>query len=61
MSRLGKSAVTHGELLSMDELVTRVDAITLGDVHALAQKLFSGPQVLAMIAPLDAEDVAHLL
>ena len=61
MSRLGKSAVTNGQLLSMDELVERVDAITGEDVQALAQRLFSGPQVLAMIAPLDAEDVAHLM
>ncbi len=61
MSRLGKSAVTKGELLSMDELVERIDAVTGDDVRALADRLFSGPQVLAMIAPLDAEDVAHLL
>ncbi len=61
MSRLGKSAVTNGELLSMDELVERVDAVTGDDVRSLADTLFSGPKVLAMIAPLDAEDVAHLL
>lgn len=60
MSRLGKSAVTNGELLSTDELVARVDAVTSDDIHRLAEKLFSGPEVLAMIAPLDAEDIAHL-
>ncbi|KAF0207644.1 MAG: processing [Actinobacteria bacterium] len=61
MSRLGKSEVTNGEILSLDELVSRVDAVTGDDVRDLAQRLFSGPRVLAMIAPLDAEDVAHLL
>jgi predicted Zn-dependent peptidase len=61
MSRLGKSEVTNGEILSLDELVERVDAVTGDDVRNLAQRLFSGPRVLAMIAPLDAEDVAHLL
>lgn len=61
MSRLGKSEVTNGQILSLDELVERVDAVTGDDVRELAQRLFSGPRVLAMIAPLDAEDVAHLL
>lgn len=59
MSRLGKSAVTDTEILSVDELIARVDAVTPGDVHALAQRLFGQPKTIAMIAPLDADVVAE--
>jgi predicted Zn-dependent peptidase len=39
MSRLGKALVTHAELLSLDELVERIDAVTADDVAALAGEL----------------------
>lgn len=61
MSRLGKSEVTGGELLSVDELVSRIDAITRDDVVRVAGELFDGGRVLALIGPHDADDVRHLL
>lgn len=61
MTRLGKSAATDTEILSTDELIARVDAVTAIDVHGLAQKLFSQPKTLAMIAPLHADAVADLV
>ena len=39
MSRLGKSLITDTELLSLDELVARVEAVTADDVAALAAEL----------------------
>ena len=39
MSRLGKSLITDTELLSLDELVARVEAVTADDVAALAADL----------------------
>jgi predicted Zn-dependent peptidase len=39
MSRLGKSLVTGTELLSLDDLVERVDAVTADDVAAVAAEL----------------------
>jgi len=61
MTRLGKSEVTQSELLSTDELVARVDAVTADDVHVLAARLFSQPQVLTMIAPFSRDDMSDLL
>ncbi len=61
MTRLGKNEVTQGECLSMDELVERVDAVTGKDVSELSARLFGAGQVLTMVAPFDAADVAHLL
>lgn len=61
MSRLGKSAVTGTEILSVDELVARIDAVTPSDVHTLALTLFGQPKTIAMIAPLDADAVAEFV
>lgn len=57
MSRLGKSELVNGEILSVDELVARVDAVTLEDVSRVARDLFR-PQsrVLAVIGPLTEND-----
>ncbi len=41
MSRLGKSLVTGTELLELEELIARIDAVTADDVAALAADLLS--------------------
>ena len=40
MTRLGSSVLTGVPLLSVDELIERVDAVTLADLEALAAELF---------------------
>lgn len=61
MTRLGKALATNGELLSLDEIVERIDAVTADDVLALARRLFDGNHALAVIAPFGEDAVAHLL
>jgi predicted Zn-dependent peptidase len=51
MSRIGKAELVQDELLSIDEVLRRVDAVTLEDVRALAHELFARPQVLAIVGP----------
>ncbi|WP_019876505.1 M16 family metallopeptidase [Sporichthya polymorpha] len=53
MGRLGKSELVYGELLPVDEILDRVDAITLDDVAALAADLLDRPETLAVIGPFD--------
>ena len=60
MTRLGKNAVTGGELLSVDEVVERIDAVSLDDIARVADEVLSGQRVLALIGPHSADDVAHL-
>lgn len=55
MSRLGKSELVYGELLSVDDLVARVDAITLDDVRQVATDLLSGAMTLAVVGPFDED------
>jgi predicted Zn-dependent peptidase len=57
MTRLGKNEITHGECLSVDELVARVDAVTAQHVAALADRLLSASSTLAVISPLAASEV----
>ncbi len=60
MTRLGKNSVTGGEMLSVDELVERVNRVSQRDVIRVAEEIFSAERALALIGPYTAEDVAHL-
>jgi predicted Zn-dependent peptidase len=55
MSRLGKSLVTESELLELDELIRRIDAVTADDVAALAGDLLALDRLSAAgIGPSEA-------
>jgi len=58
MTRLGKSELTHGEILSIDELIKRVDAVKASDVQRLAQQIFTpNNMVLTVIGPVKEEEI----
>ena len=61
MTRLGKTIVTDGELLSLDEIIERVSVVTAPEIQTLAQRMFDGNHALAIIAPFGDEAVADLL
>jgi predicted Zn-dependent peptidase len=56
MNRLGASVLTGVPLLSVDELVERLDAVTVQDVHDLARDLYAPAQLSAAAIGTD-EDV----
>ncbi|WP_460829403.1 M16 family metallopeptidase [Nocardioides hungaricus] len=51
MSRLGKAELVHDELLSIDEVMDRIDAVTLEDVRSVAAHVFARPEILAVVGP----------
>jgi predicted Zn-dependent peptidase len=51
MSRIGKAELVYDELLSIDEVLARVEAVTVEDVKALAAQLFAQPEILAVVGP----------
>jgi predicted Zn-dependent peptidase len=53
MSRLAKSELLYGDLMGVDELLARVDAVTLDEVNTLAAELLSQPMSLAVVGPFD--------
>jgi predicted Zn-dependent peptidase len=53
MSRLAKSELLYGELMSVDELLARVDAVSRDEVAAVAAGLLAQPMSLAVVGPFD--------
>lgn len=51
MTRLGEVELFQDRLLSLDEVLARLDAVTLDDVNGLAAELFSRPETLAVVGP----------
>ena len=58
MSRLGKSEISHGEILSVNQVLRRIDAVTLEDARAAAKRVLSQPLSLAVLGPFDRKDIA---
>ncbi|WP_129336795.1 M16 family metallopeptidase [Cellulomonas endophytica] len=52
MSRLGKAELVHGELLSVDESLTRVREVTGREVQELAAELLGRPRTVVRVGPL---------
>jgi predicted Zn-dependent peptidase len=53
MSRLAKSELLYGDLMTVDELLRRVDTVTREDINAVAAELLSQPMSLAVVGPFD--------
>ncbi|MET8148079.1 pitrilysin family protein [Actinoplanes sp. NPDC049668] len=59
MSRLAKSELLHGDLMGVDELLARVDEVTLDEVNLLAADLLKRPMSLAVVGPFDESAFAN--
>jgi predicted Zn-dependent peptidase len=57
MGRLGRSLVTRDEIVSIDEQVARLRAVTLDDAARVAKRVFGGARTLAVIGPVDEDAV----
>jgi predicted Zn-dependent peptidase len=55
MARIGKSVLFETELLTLDEMIARVDAVDMDDVTALARELYA-PELLAAAAIAPSEE-----
>jgi predicted Zn-dependent peptidase len=53
MTRIAKSELHDDPLLSIDELLSRVDAVTGEDIRSVARDLLAAPATLAVIGPFD--------
>jgi predicted Zn-dependent peptidase len=51
MSRIGKAELVHDELLSIDEVIDRIDAVTLEEVGDIAAEVLGRPEILAVVGP----------
>jgi predicted Zn-dependent peptidase len=53
MSRIGKSELVYGELLSVDDVLARIQDVTLDDVRGVAATVLAAKPTLAVIGPFD--------
>ena len=51
MSRLGKSEIAQGEILSVNETLKRLDRVTLQDARRVAERVLSQPLTLTVLGP----------
>jgi predicted Zn-dependent peptidase len=58
MTRLGKSEVVPGGLRTIDQTLAAIDAVTIDEVHAVAQDVLGAAATLAVIGP--AKGLARL-
>ncbi len=56
MSRIGKSELAFGEILGVDELIERMDAVTPDQVAELAADLLARPRCLTVVGPFGEHD-----
>jgi predicted Zn-dependent peptidase len=60
MSRLGRSEITLGEFVDLDESLRRLAAVTADDVRALAAELAERPLSIAAVGTVDASHFSGL-
>ena len=54
MTRIGKSELVSGEVLTVDGVLARIEAVTDDDVRTVAADLFDRPRSLAVVGPFEA-------
>jgi predicted Zn-dependent peptidase len=61
MTRIAKAELVYGELRTVDEILHRIDAVTLDDVTRLAADLYAGTPALTVMGPFDENSTAFTL
>jgi predicted Zn-dependent peptidase len=59
MSRIGKGELVYGDVLDVDELLGRIDAVSVDDVRSIASELLARPMSLGVIGPFDGHDFSE--
>ena len=56
MSRIGAGMLLHGEVLAVDDVLARVEALTSEEIHDAARVLVAAPRTLSVVGPFDESD-----
>jgi len=55
MSRIGSSLLLHGQVLEVDEVLAKVDAVSVDDVATVAAALVTETRTLSVVGPFDPD------
>jgi predicted Zn-dependent peptidase len=58
MSRVGKSEISHGEILTVNQILKRIDVVTLEAARQAADRVLSQPMSLTVIGPFGKDALA---
>jgi len=58
MVRMGRAEVTDTEVLSADDVIARLNAVTMDDLKRVAARVLSAPTTVAIVGPYDEREVA---
>jgi len=61
MSRIGKSEIAHGEILTVSQALRRVEDVTLDDARRVAKRVLSQPMTLTVLGPFAKRDLAGVM
>ena len=61
MTRLGRSEITELEHYSIDDVVRRIEAVSLDDVQSVAGDLYRGPYVLGAVGPFEQGELEEYI
>ncbi len=56
MTRIGKSELVYPKLEAVDEILARIEAVTLDEVRDVANAILAQPKALAVVGPYDDAD-----
>jgi predicted Zn-dependent peptidase len=56
MGRIGAAQLLYHEVVSVDEVLARIESVTLDDVREVAAELAAAPRTLSVVGPFDATD-----
>ncbi|HET6810482.1 MAG TPA: pitrilysin family protein [Acidimicrobiales bacterium] len=56
MSRVARSELLHGEVIDVDDVLARIEAVTADDVDRVAARVLGVEPVLAVVGPFEADD-----
>jgi predicted Zn-dependent peptidase len=54
MSRIGKSELVYGEIMSFDEIINSITKVTSDEVKALAKSLLTVQPSMAVVGPFSS-------
>ncbi len=60
MMRLGRAEVCGNVVLSIEDVISRINAVTLDDIRRVAEKLLVAKTTLAVIGPFTDAEIAEL-
>ena len=61
MSRIGKGELAYGQVLTVDDVLARISAVTVEDCRAVAADVLRRPRCLAVVGPFAESDFTDAL